>query len=295
MSSIGQCNWNSTSSSVDPWSITSKDVHVSKQPFPYSVLLKDPNTTTKWSSEWNTSPNVTVSKIKSNSISRQSQRPFVSKNSEQYYHLETGQSWDMASDKYSQPTQKKSLQFMTHIEEELSHQDRYKTELCRSWTENGTCRYGRKCQFAHGEEELRPILRHPKYKTELCRSWSESGTCPYGNRCRFIHNENEAQLNNVSTQHVNSYDLDQKLKKSKDDSGSVIKSLSRLSLNSPPSSSFIMSQTQKEMLIGLEDLQTDRELHSDSRLEDFQKDDDDDDDEDIISKSRLKFFQDLCL
>ncbi len=40
------------------------------------------------------------------------------------------------------------------------------TELCRSWQEMGTCRYGNKCQFAHGPNELRPIQRHPKYKTE---------------------------------------------------------------------------------------------------------------------------------
>jgi Zinc finger C-x8-C-x5-C-x3-H type (and similar) len=38
----------------------------------------------------------------------------------------------------------------------------YKTELCRSWEEKGTCRYGTKCQFAHGEDELRIVSRHPK-------------------------------------------------------------------------------------------------------------------------------------
>lgn len=38
----------------------------------------------------------------------------------------------------------------------------YKTELCRSWEEKGSCRYGAKCQFAHGEEELRKVTRHPK-------------------------------------------------------------------------------------------------------------------------------------
>jgi len=63
----------------------------------------------------------------------------------------------------------------------------YKTELCRSWEETGTCRYGGKCQFAHSREELRPVQRHPKYKTELCRTFSNTGTCPYGTRCRFIH------------------------------------------------------------------------------------------------------------
>lgn len=65
----------------------------------------------------------------------------------------------------------------------------YKTELCRSWEEKGSCRYGSKCQFAHGEEELRKVARHPKYKTEICRTFWVSGTCPYGKRCCFIHTE----------------------------------------------------------------------------------------------------------
>ncbi|KAG8843709.1 hypothetical protein FRB91_003168 [Serendipita sp. 411] len=65
----------------------------------------------------------------------------------------------------------------------------YKTELCRSWEEKGTCRYGLKCQFAHGEDELRRVSRHPKYKTEICRTFWLSGSCPYGKRCCFIHTE----------------------------------------------------------------------------------------------------------
>ncbi|TFK23081.1 hypothetical protein FA15DRAFT_488679 [Coprinopsis marcescibilis] len=65
----------------------------------------------------------------------------------------------------------------------------YKTELCRSWEEKGSCRYGTKCQFAHGEDELRRVQRHPKYKTEICRTFWVSGSCPYGKRCCFIHTE----------------------------------------------------------------------------------------------------------
>ncbi|PRP81014.1 hypothetical protein PROFUN_11166 [Planoprotostelium fungivorum] len=73
------------------------------------------------------------------------------------------------------------------VEEELSRQNLYKTELCRSFQETGSCRYGHKCQFAHGAHELRPVLRHPKYKTEICKSFTATGSCTYGNRCRFIH------------------------------------------------------------------------------------------------------------
>ncbi|CAG14799.1 unnamed protein product [Tetraodon nigroviridis] len=68
---------------------------------------------------------------------------------------------------------------------------RYKTELCRTYEESGTCKYGTKCQFAHGVDELRGISRHPKYKTELCRTFHTIGFCPYGARCHFIHNADE--------------------------------------------------------------------------------------------------------
>ncbi|ORY03534.1 hypothetical protein K493DRAFT_172212, partial [Basidiobolus meristosporus CBS 931.73] len=63
----------------------------------------------------------------------------------------------------------------------------YKTEMCRSFEETGSCRYGEKCQFAHGAAELRVVKRHPKYKTQYCRTFWEQGCCPYGKRCCFIH------------------------------------------------------------------------------------------------------------
>ena len=66
---------------------------------------------------------------------------------------------------------------------------RYKTELCRSFAETGHCRYGVKCQFAHGADELRPLARHPRYRTELCHSFHVTGFCPYGSRCNFIHSD----------------------------------------------------------------------------------------------------------
>ncbi|RLN59528.1 hypothetical protein BBP00_00006457 [Phytophthora kernoviae] len=67
----------------------------------------------------------------------------------------------------------------------------YKTELCKRYSEFGNCRYGAKCQFAHGIAELRHVVRHPKYKTTKCKSYWGSGHCPYGSRCRFIHEEAE--------------------------------------------------------------------------------------------------------
>ncbi|XP_044059562.1 mRNA decay activator protein ZFP36 isoform X2 [Siniperca chuatsi] len=75
---------------------------------------------------------------------------------------------------------------------------RYKTELCRSFTESGLCKYGGKCQFAHGPDELRDLSRHPKYKTEPCRTFHTIGFCPYGIRCHFVHNNEEEKNHSFS-------------------------------------------------------------------------------------------------
>eukprot|EP01026_Neomeris_dumetosa_P047978 TRINITY_DN4135_c0_g1_i1.p2 TRINITY_DN4135_c0_g1~~TRINITY_DN4135_c0_g1_i1.p2 ORF type:complete len:381 (+),score=11.00 TRINITY_DN4135_c0_g1_i1:277-1419(+) len=61
---------------------------------------------------------------------------------------------------------------------------KYKTEICTYWSETRTCQFGDKCDFAHGEDELRLIDRHPKYKTEVCRTYAQQGYCQYGTRCR---------------------------------------------------------------------------------------------------------------
>ncbi|EPB88069.1 hypothetical protein HMPREF1544_05131 [Mucor circinelloides 1006PhL] len=72
-------------------------------------------------------------------------------------------------------------------ESEKKQKSLYKTELCRNWEETNHCRYGMKCQYAHGAADLREIDRHPKYKTQKCRTFHQTGSCPYGNRCTFRH------------------------------------------------------------------------------------------------------------
>lgn len=79
----------------------------------------------------------------------------------------------------------------SQVGKKLINQARYKTELCRQYEEKGQCRYGEKCQFAHGDVERRSLDRHPKYKTEMCRTYHQHGFCNYGLRCNFIHNEEE--------------------------------------------------------------------------------------------------------
>ncbi|KAI9323249.1 hypothetical protein BX666DRAFT_1847120 [Dichotomocladium elegans] len=63
----------------------------------------------------------------------------------------------------------------------------YKTEYCRNWAELGYCRYGKKCRYAHGLNELRAAPRHSRYKTSICHAYHVEGTCPYGIRCTYIH------------------------------------------------------------------------------------------------------------
>eukprot|EP00850_Spirogloea_muscicola_P004095 SM000017S02835 [mRNA] locus=s17:551207:555719:- [translate_table: standard] len=70
---------------------------------------------------------------------------------------------------------------------DVYNQGTYKTELCNKWEEHGTCPYGSRCQFAHGVQQLRPVLRHPRYKTELCRMVASGAVCLYGHRCHFRH------------------------------------------------------------------------------------------------------------
>ena len=60
--------------------------------------------------------------------------------------------------------------------------ERYKTVLCATWAANGECPYGRKCQFAHGKEELR--LRLPSTALAPAPSMAPPGPsgvgAPYG-------------------------------------------------------------------------------------------------------------------
>ncbi|KAL0142825.1 CCCH-type zinc finger transcription factor [Mucor lusitanicus] len=74
----------------------------------------------------------------------------------------------------------------------------YKTECCRNWEEKGHCRYGKRCRYAHGREELRPILRSNQYKTKICKAYHDNGSCSYGIRCTFIHQMNATDRNHYN-------------------------------------------------------------------------------------------------
>jgi hypothetical protein len=98
----------------------------------------------------------------------------------------------------------------------------YKSELCKMFSETGICKFGDRCQFAHGKKELREVDRHKKYKTRKCKKFHEEGICPFGNRCAFIHGEEQRK----SPQNLKN----SKEKKSKDYESNF---LSQLEFNSP--------------------------------------------------------------
>lgn len=65
----------------------------------------------------------------------------------------------------------------------------FKTELCREWSTSGWCYYNKRCSFAHGLHELRPVFRSKKWRTKRCRNWHTTGYCPYEHRCQFLHDQ----------------------------------------------------------------------------------------------------------
>lgn len=67
----------------------------------------------------------------------------------------------------------------------------YKTELCESFTTKGSCRYGSKCQFAHGLSELKFRQFGNNFRTKPCINWTKLGYCPYGKRCCFKHGSDQ--------------------------------------------------------------------------------------------------------
>lgn len=98
---------------------------------------------------------------------------------------------------------------------------KYKTQLCRHFMKLGRCNFGDKCQFAHGQEELKIIpgmninpqpyipKRMPSdamrdnHKTELCKYFSNDGHCRYGSGCNYAHGQAELRPKGMNMQGPN--------------------------------------------------------------------------------------------
>ncbi|MCQ2816745.1 MAG: hypothetical protein MJ252_05705 [archaeon] len=95
----------------------------------------------------------------------------------------------MAGKKKQKVKMKKDAFLPVDREKERQMDPKYKTELCKTWIENGFCPYGNACRFAHGKDDLYEKARNSTYKSKICKAFHQRGYCPYGNRCGYIHDE----------------------------------------------------------------------------------------------------------
>jgi hypothetical protein len=94
---------------------------------------------------------------------------------------------------------KHANEFVDFVQEK-KNDPKYKTELCKSFSETNFCVYGNKCRFAHGRNELfgKPIDQN-KYKVKECNSFKDIGYCMYGSRCNFKHGERKMETIDISS------------------------------------------------------------------------------------------------
>jgi hypothetical protein len=85
-----------------------------------------------------------------------------------------------------------------------------RTTMCTNFLQSGSCPYGNRCEFAHGDgwplfdgtatvDHVQPCSRttNARYKTLPCRHWHEFGQCPYAMKCVFTHNESPERLTHL--------------------------------------------------------------------------------------------------
>jgi len=75
----------------------------------------------------------------------------------------------------------------------------FKTVICHNYQASGHCEFGQRCEFAHGQLELRTLAQNylqlnPQYKTVMCTHFTEKGLCPQGQNCQFSHGDRELRV-----------------------------------------------------------------------------------------------------
>ena len=81
---------------------------------------------------------------------------------------------------------------------------KYKTEICKNFQLFAKCKFGSKCCFAHGLEELRDRTQlNNSYKLKVCKNYQEIGYCKYGHRCQYVHFKENEFFNEVLTTTLN--------------------------------------------------------------------------------------------
>uniref|UniRef100_A0A0G4HVC5 C3H1-type domain-containing protein n=1 Tax=Chromera velia CCMP2878 TaxID=1169474 RepID=A0A0G4HVC5_9ALVE len=88
------------------------------------------------------------------------------------------------------PPSQPSVEARQALADRLRRSPLAKTKLCRHW-ENGYCKLGDDCRFAHGDQEVReaPDLRH----TVICNSIIYNRPCRTGASCEFAHSIEQLQ------------------------------------------------------------------------------------------------------
>jgi hypothetical protein len=90
------------------------------------------------------------------------------------------------SHKKLQPKAKKEPLPATNTAESSTHNTyrmKFKTELCKNFELQGSCRWGDTCCYAHGPQELRNKTHlNANYKSKICKHFHGTGACPYGLR-----------------------------------------------------------------------------------------------------------------
>ena len=81
---------------------------------------------------------------------------------------------------------------------------KYKTEICKNFQLFAKCKFGLKCCFAHGIDELRERTQlNNSYKLKVCKNYQEIGYCKYGHRCQYVHFKENEFFNEVLTTTLN--------------------------------------------------------------------------------------------
>lgn len=71
--------------------------------------------------------------------------------------------------------------------------NKLKSELCIDFINTRKCKFGEKCFFAHGLENLKTNKKTTIKSMAECKSYKEIGFCPYGKDCGLIHKENQSE------------------------------------------------------------------------------------------------------
>jgi hypothetical protein len=114
-----------------------------------------------------------------------------------HINLSNNYSNNKSINKFSQQTKQKGKKQGPFKSTASDFKIKYKTELCKYFEINGFCKYGDKCAYAHGKENLRSkVTNSTAYRTKKCVQFFENGYCPYGNRCQFAHQLTSNIINN---------------------------------------------------------------------------------------------------